>query len=195
MSTTWYFARDDMEFGPFTAVQLREHADRGQLRPQDFVWQSGMKRRVAAARVKDLFPPAQRRAHPDELHASLNLGRRPDEPAVHAALFAPEDAKLVPLGNEALMPAPAPAVPAEIAPLDPGTTTQPEARKWRVVRMKGGVILSQDGGVLRYRKKCPTCAYEDRSVVYLPLQGGVCRSNFFCPRCRKNQPVEAHFAC
>lgn len=200
MAINWFFTRDEMEFGPFTSAQLREQANGGHLRPQDLVWQSGMKKRVAASRVKDLFTsaeiPAPSPSSSAEYVAQSDVCPPPEVPPVpaddddHPELFVPENAKLVPLGNEPPTPVPPPPEQAKQAPVPPAN--QPPARKWRVVRIKGGVIVSQDGAVLRFRKKCLTCAYEDRSVASLPLRGGVLRSTFFCPKCRKSQPVEAH---
>jgi ribosomal protein S27AE len=68
---------------------------------------------------------------------------------------------------------------------------QPEkVRKRRVLGVKGGVILSQDGLVLRYRKKCLRCGYADTSMATTPIRNGVTRGTFFCPKCKKSQQVE-----
>jgi GYF domain 2 len=67
---------------------------------------------------------------------------------------------------------------------------QQQARKRRVLGVKGGVIQSQDGLVLRYRKKCLRCGYADTSLATMAIRSGVTRGNFFCPKCRKSQQVE-----
>ena len=46
MAEKWYFAREGMRFGPFSALQLQEQAAGEQLRPQDTVWKEGMKKGV-----------------------------------------------------------------------------------------------------------------------------------------------------
>jgi hypothetical protein len=59
----WYFTRDGKKFGPYTAAQLKQYADSGQLLPTDLVWKEGMEGWKPASTVKGLFaaqqPPSQ----------------------------------------------------------------------------------------------------------------------------------------
>lgn len=71
-----------------------------------------------------------------------------------------------------------------------GGPPQQQVRKRRVLGVKGGVIMSQDGVVLRYRKKCLRCGYADTSLATVPIRSGVTRGTFFCPKCKKSQQVE-----
>jgi hypothetical protein len=67
-----------------------------------------------------------------------------------------------------------------------------EASKRRVLSVKGGVIMGQDGQVVRYRKKCVKCGHVDTSVATALIRYGLTRADFYCPKCRKTQPVEIH---
>ena len=67
---------------------------------------------------------------------------------------------------------------------------QQEVKKRRVLSVKGADLLSQDGTVVRFRKKCGKCGRQDTSVTTMQIQPGCSRANFFCPKCRKSQPVE-----
>ena len=67
---------------------------------------------------------------------------------------------------------------------------QQKVRMRRVLGVKGGVIQSQDGLVLRYRKKCLRCGYADTSLATMAIRSGVTRGAFFCPKCKKSQQVE-----
>ena len=71
-----------------------------------------------------------------------------------------------------------------------GGAPQQQVRKRRVLGVKGGVIMSQDGVVLRYRKKCLRCGYADTSITTMPIRKGSTRVNFFCRKCRKMRQVE-----
>jgi hypothetical protein len=67
---------------------------------------------------------------------------------------------------------------------------RPEAPKRQVLGLTGGVVVSQDGQVLRYRKKCLKCGYVDTGVATALIRHGTTRADFRCPKCRKTQPVE-----
>ena len=58
----WYYARDNKQVGPVSAVDLKQLAAAGQLRPDDLVWREGMTEWSAARNVRGLF---------DELAASV----------------------------------------------------------------------------------------------------------------------------
>ena len=51
----WYYARDNKQAGPVSAVDLKQLAAAGQLRPDDLVWREGMTEWSAARNVRGLF--------------------------------------------------------------------------------------------------------------------------------------------
>jgi hypothetical protein len=69
-----------------------------------------------------------------------------------------------------------------------GRPQEPKTR--RVTGVRGGVVVSQDGQVVKFRKQCLRCSYADTNVARMPIRSGVTRVNFFCPKCKKNQQVE-----
>ena len=46
----WYYAQQGEQFGPISAVQIKQLADAGMLKPDDLVWQEGMKRWIRRGR-------------------------------------------------------------------------------------------------------------------------------------------------
>src|SRR5688572_15925113 len=54
----WYYARGDVERGPFTLTQIKALANASKLRPDDLVWKEGMENWTAAREVSELFPSA-----------------------------------------------------------------------------------------------------------------------------------------
>src|SRR5262245_10616945 len=54
----WYYARGEVERGPFTLTQIKALANASKLRPDDLVWKEGMDNWTAAKEVAELFPPA-----------------------------------------------------------------------------------------------------------------------------------------
>jgi uncharacterized protein DUF4339 len=172
MATQWYFEREGRKFGPYLAARLRELATSGELRPQDFVWKEGMEKGVLASRVGNLF-----------------AGRGAGVPLAKGAVPASEAAQEPePAPAKAVAPPAEPAVGEAPAPRD--VPPPLPVRKRRVLSVRGGVIQSQDGTVVRYRKTCPKCGHPDSSLTCVPIQCGTTRTHYFCPKCRKNQPVE-----
>jgi hypothetical protein len=213
MANKWYFARDSKTYGPYSAGQLRGLAATGQLRPRDAVWKEGMENRVVAAKVKDLFTAAQLRP-PAPPAPAADATPPPSPRAAETTPDAtpeeiPDDVGLVPLGDSS--PAPAEAA-ARTAPAGPEGETAPDAgqgaapspakaerprpqqppNKRRVLGVKGGTLMGQDGTTVRFRKKCQKCGREDTSVTSMQIPPGFVRVNFFCPKCRKSQQVEVH---
>jgi hypothetical protein len=174
MATQWYFEREGRKFGPYLATRLRELAASGELRPQDLVWKEGMEKGVLASRVGKLFAERGAGVAPPEATAPAAEGAREPGPALVKA-EAP--------------PAPAEAEVAETPAAKAAPPPLP-VRKPRVVSVRGGVIQSQDGTVVRYRKTCPKCGHVDSSITSKPIHCGTTRDHFFCPKCRKNQAVE-----
>jgi hypothetical protein len=66
MADLFYFARNQEQFGPFSAVQLKEFAATRRLQPTDTVWKEGMKKGVLAATVNYLFPAAAAEKRPED---------------------------------------------------------------------------------------------------------------------------------
>ena len=80
MAREFYVSRDGQErHGPHTGIELREMADRGELRPTDLVWKEGMPKPVAASKVKGLFnldrtPSAARGDKSTQIPTAANPG-------------------------------------------------------------------------------------------------------------------------
>jgi hypothetical protein len=53
----WYYARNDKQFGPVTAVELKQLADGGELAPDDLLWREGMENWTTAVNLRGLFEP------------------------------------------------------------------------------------------------------------------------------------------
>lgn len=199
MADGWYYARDGEKLGPFSATQLKELAATGRLRPHDTVWKHGVEKGVPASRVKHLFsapllaalpsaPVAQAGPRisaslvPMPLTASVSPTSSPVE------LDVPDDVALVPLESA---PATEPdSVDEPLPERREPTPRQQEARKFRVLGVQGGTIVSQDGEVMRYRKRCSVCCHADASVTTARLRPGTTRGQYFCPKCKKSRQVE-----
>jgi hypothetical protein len=212
METRWYFARDGKTYGPYSAEQLRGLAAGGQLRPRDAVWKEGMENRVVAAKVKGLFTAAQ--LHPPAPPTSAADATPPPSPRAAEGPDpgpeeAPDDTGPVALVDNAPAPAEAAArkapaatqgglAPAGSAGAAPGPVKaerpppQQPANKRRVLGVKGGSLISQDGTTVRFRKRCQICGRDEPGVTSMAIPPGYMRVNFFCPKCKKAQQVEVH---
>ncbi|MEX0677246.1 MAG: DUF4339 domain-containing protein [Pirellulales bacterium] len=51
----WYYARNDQQFGPVSAVALKQLADSGELSPDDLLWREGMAEWATAINLRGLF--------------------------------------------------------------------------------------------------------------------------------------------
>jgi hypothetical protein len=51
----WYYARDNQQFGPVSATELRQLADAGGLAPDDLLWREGMDAWATAINLRGLF--------------------------------------------------------------------------------------------------------------------------------------------
>ena len=54
----------------------------------------------------------------------------------------------------------------------------------------GAVIVSQDGRVACYKKKCVNCGHEDPDRTTMQIRRGINRVSFFCPECKKTRTAE-----
>ena len=53
----WYYARNDKQFGPVSANELKQLADAGDLAPDDLLWRDGMDAWTTAVNLRGLFEP------------------------------------------------------------------------------------------------------------------------------------------
>jgi hypothetical protein len=51
----WYYARNDQQFGPVSAAELKQLADEGRLAPDDLLWREGMDQWATAINLRGLF--------------------------------------------------------------------------------------------------------------------------------------------
>lgn len=71
MEKRWYYRIDGVTHGPFTASELKTHADAGRFGPEDMVLGDGMNDWRPARKVRDLFPD---RAKPPPLTSIRRTG-------------------------------------------------------------------------------------------------------------------------
>jgi hypothetical protein len=143
-------------------------------------------------------PPPVEAALPPRASTAVAPDAVPDE-------LLPNDVGFVPLESgtgpaEGAAPAASAAAEGQLAPQQSAPPAPPkperrptppqEVKKRRVLGVKGGDLLSQDGSVVRFRKRCMKCGKEDNSVTTMQIPPGFVRVNFFCPKCKKSQQVE-----
>ena len=51
----WYYARDNQQFGPVSASELKQLAEAGGLSPDDLLWREGMEAWATAVNLRGLF--------------------------------------------------------------------------------------------------------------------------------------------
>ncbi len=210
MSDRWYFSQSGTPFGPFSAARLKELAAAGQIHRGDTVWKEGMPAGVLAARVQHLFaapPPAAAAVTPDGPDAAAIPSPTPADIPAAEDPPAPGDSPsaLTALGARLANPADLELAPGEAAPWAPAAPqdeTKPakanpppapsKPRQLRVLTVKGGILASQDGHAVKFRKQCLRCGYKDTSMTTMPIRPGTTRVSFYCPKCKKSQQVEVH---
>src|SRR5262249_31050067 len=79
-----------------------------------------------------------------------------------------------------------PAEPAKETKKPPAPADRPK----RVVRIKGGVLLSQDGRYVSFAKQCDVCGHKDSTRSSSLIRVGTTRIPYFCRKCRKGRVVE-----
>ncbi len=169
MAREFFFARGDAEHGPYTAIELRELASTGVITPADLVWRAGSPARILAAQVKGLFTTAP----PPPLEPAPESA-----PGIETAVEAPA------AGAAEAVTAP----PAMEVEKEKPAAAKPRAK--RVVSIKGGVLVSQDGTYVQYRRKCEKCGYTDPGRSNTVIRPGSMKIPFFCRKCRKGRTVE-----
>jgi hypothetical protein len=55
----WYYARNDQQFGPVSAAELKQLAEAGKLSPNDLLWREGMDAWTTAINLRGLFAEEQ----------------------------------------------------------------------------------------------------------------------------------------
>jgi hypothetical protein len=193
MADQWYFAKGQDKFGPFTALEMREHAVSGRIQPTDMVWKEGVATGVPAGRVKNLFPN-QVDILPSAPHDSApspvanGIAPHPSDADCSLSDLAQADSGQEndsETGTEASPPAPV-QPPTALSPSRP-----PEkARKGTVTGATWAIIVGHDGRTVQFRKKCSKCGYVEMTRCTLPIRNGTSRTNFFCPKCKKSTDVE-----
>jgi hypothetical protein len=110
-----------------------------------------------------------------------------DVPNLHrpSAAAAPVEAASAPV----IVP-PAPAIPAAVAP-----APRPKEREKRVVEIRGGILCSQDGVSVRFKKKCTHCGQEEPARSTAQIRNGSMRVPFYCRKCKKPRTVEMRGIC
>lgn len=57
---SWYLTRDGKRHGPYTAAQLKQHADSGQLLASDLLWKEGLQGWKSVSEFREFLPMAPR---------------------------------------------------------------------------------------------------------------------------------------
>jgi GYF domain 2 len=189
MAEQYYFARDNAQFGPFTAAQMRDLAAKGRIQPTDSVWLEGTERKILAAQVKNLFAAPAPQAGPSAAGPSEGdaAAEQPQAAPPREAAEAGEPA------TPFVAPAPERARPP--AAETTGTLTDrpafpPKARPKRVVSIRGGILAGQDGEKVQFRKQCEKCGFVEPARTTTTIRVGTFRVPFFCPKCRRGRTVE-----
>jgi hypothetical protein len=169
MATQYFFAHGDAQHGPYSASQLLELANAGKIQPTDAVWRAGVGRPIPAWRVKNLFPGLP--APPEPGVAENDASSAETVPAEHEA-DAEDDAAFTPSDEK------------------PITKPQEKERPRRVLTIRGGILVSQDGKYVSFRKKCPKCSHEEQGKHTTLIRPGSMKVPYFCRKCRKGRTVE-----
>ncbi len=71
----------------------------------------------------------------------------------------------------------------------PSSKGRTPERKRRAEAIQGAIIVSQDGDVVHYRKKCSKCGHQSTNKNSMPIRTGSTTASFFCPKCKKLRDV------
>lgn len=109
----WFYAQGGQQMGPISAVELKQLVDAGKVRPDDLVWQEGMKQWAAAKTVKGLFP----KGAPAAAAPPIATPPMATPPTAQQPAAAPSGVAPIPLTAAAAAPIAAPAAaPIDFAP-------------------------------------------------------------------------------
>lgn len=172
MANQWYYLKAGVRTGPISTAELQQLAAAGMIQPTDTIWKEGVENGALASRFKNLFPaaPLQPEAPPPAAAAAPS----PEQQAAARALLTGEKDEKPPPAEEGYQQKKMPVQP----------------KKARVVGIKGGSIVSQDGVRVNFKKKCIKCGYEDDNRHSMHIRNGTSRADFFCPQCKKSRMVE-----
>jgi hypothetical protein len=176
MTERYFYAHGVTEHGPYSAVQMREFAHAGQISPNDSIWREGSTQRFPASSIKNLYSDPAPRTSPTVAVTSV-------APVVAAPETAPSDSA----DAEAEQPQ---GSAGHSDPVNPPKPAEHSERLKRVVSIRGGILCSQDGVSVRFKKKCEKCGYEDAARSVAPIRTGSMRISFYCRKCRKSRTVE-----
>jgi hypothetical protein len=182
MADQWFYTRDANRLGPFSAPQFWDLAAAGQIRRTDMVWKAGIERRVLAGNVTNLFSAAEVDAVPS---AAVDTHPGP-VPAESPAPFVTPISAIIP---DSPFRSESPTSPTAGTGTLNAPSSQP-VRRGRAVALQGAVIVSQDGQIVRYIKKCTACGHNDPCKSRMPIRRGTTRLGFYCPKCKKLRQVE-----
>ena len=70
----WYVLIGNEKKGPLSTEELKKMAADGTLSPEDYVWKPGLADWVPAAKVKGLFPPAEKKPEQQQGHPCVQAG-------------------------------------------------------------------------------------------------------------------------
>jgi hypothetical protein len=203
MSDQWHYSHGQQEFGPFTAARMKDLAATGEVLCTDAVWKEGTETRVLAAKVKGLFRQPTPRTHVQFI--PVETPKEPVAPTVpvraasaRAGAAAPSSSMQSALVVDSPTKFEAGQVNSANAKSQNHAATGHDQRhvppepiqKLRVVALRGAVIISQDGRVACYKKKCVNCGHEDPSRTTMQIRRGINRVAFFCPECKKTRTAE-----
>jgi hypothetical protein len=87
----WYYARNNQQFGPVSAGELKQLADSGRLAPDDLLWREGMDAWATAINLRGLFPegPAAGSSKVAGAGGSMTMGRSIDPIGAEPYVAAP----------------------------------------------------------------------------------------------------------
>jgi hypothetical protein len=194
MAEHWFYGQNGERLGPWSSEQLKDLAAAGTIQPTDTIWKEGIERGALAKNVKNLFSPAS----PKPLGQTEGPTGAVVPVATHEQSLAPP---AVAVEKASAEPPPSILAPSHSGESDvitaqggskPKTIGSPKRhiQQLRAVALRGAIIFSQDGRVVRFKKKCPKCGHEDPSRGTLPIRPGMTRASFFCRKCRKSRQVE-----
>src|SRR5262249_36728958 len=94
-----------------------------------------------------------------------------------------------------LLPRPSPPAVIHESPPPRAPVASEAARPKRVIRIRGGVIISQDGRSVSFAKQCEVCGHKESGRSTAAIRAGMTRITFFCRPCRKSRTVELQGVC
>jgi hypothetical protein len=165
MADRYFFTHAEAQQGPYSADEMRNLALAGKILPTDSVWQEGMKQRFPASVVQNLFDD-------------------------HVAPGDTDDNLAAKESNEMLAVEELPAAPVASHLAEKPPRPPEKERPKRVVSIKGGILCSQDGKHVQFRKKCTVCGYEEQGRTTQIIRAASMKIPFFCRKCRKGRQTE-----